>query len=96
MSSLPISAPQRNPQMIASRSPIEVTVVTGASAVSLAPAIIDTEMQSSLRISDAQRFAKFKADGALDSPGNAASKVLAWLHREDFGREPVADVRDAS
>lgn len=74
----------------------------GARIVSLAPGIVDTDMQSTLRSSDpahfpdAQRFAKFKADGALDSPDAAASKVLAWLHREDFGREAVADVRDAT
>ena len=78
----------------------EASRPNGARIVSLAPGIVDTDMQSSLRSSnptrfpDAQRFAKFKADGALVSPDTAASKVLAWLDREDFGHEVVADVRD--
>jgi benzil reductase ((S)-benzoin forming) len=35
-----------------------------------------------------------KADGALNTPSNAAAKVLAYLARADFGSTPVADVRD--
>jgi len=33
--------------------------------------------------------------GQLDSPAQAATKVLAYLGRSDFGAQPVADVRDA-
>jgi len=88
--------------MIASSSPIDVSIVTGSSAglgLALAPGTIDTDMQSSLRSSDSTRFpgvqlfANLKADGALDSADVAASRVLAWLEREDFGREVIADVR---
>jgi hypothetical protein len=35
-----------------------------------------------------------KEEGRLDSPAAAAAKVLGYLAREDFGRNPVADVRD--
>jgi len=79
----------------------EASRPNGARIVSLAPGIVDTDMQLSLRSSDstrfpnAQLFAKFKADGVLDSADSAASKVLAWLDHEDFGREAVADVRSA-
>ncbi|MEW6704050.1 MAG: SDR family NAD(P)-dependent oxidoreductase [Pseudomonadota bacterium] len=68
--------------------------------VSLAPGVIDTGMQQQLRSADPgrfperERFAQLKAQGLLDSPEQAAAKVLAWLERRDFGANPVADVRD--
>jgi hypothetical protein len=34
-----------------------------------------------------------KRSGALDTPEQAAQRVLAFLRRPDFGAEPVADVR---
>lgn len=72
----------------------------GAAIVSLAPGIIDTDMQVQLRSADAtafpegRRFAEYKAGGQLDSPRAAAEKLLAYLERPDFGRKVVADVRD--
>jgi len=71
----------------------------GARIVSLAPGVIDTDMQVQLRSADAAlfpdrgRFEKLKSEGMLDSPESAARKVLAWLERLDFGDQPVADVR---
>lgn len=71
----------------------------GAKLVSLAPGVIDTDMQTQLRAGDPSRFpdlARFvgmKQQGQLTSPGDAARQVLAWLDRPDFGSEPVADVR---
>ena len=73
----------------------------GAQVVSLAPGVIDTDMQVQLRRADpAQfpehaRFMALHAQGQLDSPVQAATKVLAYLARNDFGSQPVADVRDA-
>lgn len=72
-----------------------------ARAVSLAPGVIDTDMQVHLRGSAAQRFPDrerfvgLKSSGQLDTPAAAAAKVLAYLERSDFGDKPVADVRDA-
>lgn len=72
-----------------------------ARIVSLAPGIIDTDMQADLRASDASRFPgreKFvqaKASGALTSPSDAAKRVLAHLARADFGSDTVTDVREA-
>lgn len=72
----------------------------GARIVSLAPGIIDTDMQVQLRgasdekFPDRTRFVSMKEEGRLDSPAAAAAKVLGYLAREDFGRNPVADVRD--
>jgi len=73
----------------------------GARIVSLAPGVIDTDMQVTLRSTgaddfpDRERFVQLKAQGLLDSPETAAAKVLAYLDRADFGSKPVADVRDA-
>ncbi len=73
----------------------------GAKVVSLAPGVIDTDMQIQLRSADPilfperDRFAGLKSGGHLDSPAHAAAKVLAYLDRPDFGANPVADVRDA-
>ncbi len=73
----------------------------GVRVVSLAPGIIDTDMQVQLRSADPgafperERFMQFKSQGQLDSPAAAAAKVLAYLDRPDFGHNPVADVRDA-
>jgi NAD(P)-dependent dehydrogenase (short-subunit alcohol dehydrogenase family) len=74
---------------------------SGAMIVSLAPGVIDTDMQVELRESDPSafpaqpRFAAMKNEGQLSSASDAASKVLAFLDRSDFGTKPVADVRDA-
>lgn len=73
----------------------------GAKVVSLAPGVIDTTMQAHLRAADAsgfpdkQRFLDLHAKSQLASPEAAATKVLAYLARADFGKNPVADVRDA-
>jgi NAD(P)-dependent dehydrogenase (short-subunit alcohol dehydrogenase family) len=72
----------------------------GARIVSLAPGVIDTDMQAELRAGDPSkfpdraRFERFQSEGMLDSPATAAAKVLAYLDRADFGSKPVADVRD--
>lgn len=73
----------------------------GARVCSLAPGVIDTDMQAHLRSADASAFpdqANFlhlKTQGLLASPDDAATRVLNWLRRDDFGAQPVADVRDA-
>jgi benzil reductase ((S)-benzoin forming) len=72
----------------------------GAKLVSLAPGVIDTDMQAQLRAGDPgafpdlQRFQSLKSQGHLSSPSEAAARVLAWLKRPDFGNPPVADVRE--
>jgi benzil reductase ((S)-benzoin forming) len=72
----------------------------GARLVSLAPGVIDTDMQVQLRAGDPaafpdqQRFVELQRQGQLTSPDTAAQRVLAWLERPDFGQQPVADVRD--
>ena len=73
----------------------------GARVCSLAPGVIDTDMQVQLRAAhpdafpDVQNFAQLQSSGMLSSAPDAAARVLAWLQRPDFGAQPVADVRDA-
>jgi NAD(P)-dependent dehydrogenase (short-subunit alcohol dehydrogenase family) len=72
----------------------------GARIVSLAPGVIDTDMQVQLRGADPSRFPEqarfqnFKDSGALLSSEAAAKLVLAYLARPDFGDTVIADVRD--
>ena len=79
----------------------EATKPAGARIVSLAPGVIDTDMQIQLRAADPalfperHRFTELKSAGQLDSPIAAATKMLTYLDRADFGSQPVGDVRDA-
>ena len=72
----------------------------GARSVSIAPGVIDTDMQRELRSADPAAFAAqsqfraLKEDGRLDSAEACARKLLAYLDRPDFGSQPVADIRD--
>ncbi len=71
-----------------------------AKVVSLAPGVIDTDMQTELRSAtgsgfpDQTRFVQMKDTGALTTPADAAAQILTYLQRPDFGSNPVADVRD--
>ena len=79
----------------------EAAAPNGARIVSLAPGVIDTDMQVQLRGSDPDqfpdrtRFIQLEREGRLDTPAAAAEKVLRFLARPDFGSRPVADVRDS-
>jgi benzil reductase ((S)-benzoin forming) len=78
----------------------QAALPNGARICSLAPGVIDTDMQVQLRGADAARFPDrgtfegLKEKGMLSSPQEAAARVLAFLQRADFGSNPVADVRD--
>ncbi|SDN99891.1 NAD(P)-dependent dehydrogenase, short-chain alcohol dehydrogenase family [Rhodoferax sp. OV413] len=71
----------------------------GAKICSLAPGVIDTDMQAQLRgadsaaFADREAFANLHRSGQLTSPSDAAARVLAYLAQPDFGSQPVADVR---
>ena len=78
----------------------ELLKTNGAKLCSLAPGVIDTDMQEQLRAAnsnvfpDQSSFLNLKTSGSLSSPEEAAKRVLAVLMRADFGVNPVADVRD--
>lgn len=79
----------------------QAELVNGARVVSLAPGVIDTDMQVQLRDAEGSgfpeqaTFLRLKESGQLASADAAAERVLAYLGRSDFGATPVADVRDA-
>lgn len=72
----------------------------GARLVSLAPGVVDTDMQVQLRDSDPsgfpdhQRFVGLKEDGQLVAADDTAARIVTLLHRADFGDTVIADVRD--
>jgi len=78
----------------------EALLSNPARIVSLAPGVIDTDMQTDLRsgnpsgFPDQANFIHLKESGSLTSPADAAAKVLGFLARGDFGSSVVADVRD--
>jgi hypothetical protein len=67
---------------------------------SLYPGVVDTDMQSTIRASDEQhfpqraRFDALKQEGGLSTPESTAEHILIYLHRADFGSEPVIDIRN--
>lgn len=66
---------------------------------SLAPGVIDTDMQAAIRATPAERFPLrerfegMKREGSLASPEECAGRLVDFLLGEEFGREPVADLR---
>ncbi len=71
----------------------------GARIVSLAPGVIDTDMQVQLRGADPggfpeqANFIAMKTQGRLASASEAARQVISFLQRADFGEQVIADVR---
>jgi len=71
-----------------------------ARVVSLAPGVIDTDMQFHARTQDPARFpqaayfVKMKEDGVLVSPADAARRILGYLMRDDFGDTEIDDIRN--
>lgn len=73
----------------------------GAQIASLAPGVINTDMQTQMRhtassaFPDVARFQAMHAEQQLLSPQAAATLVLQHLNRAEFGNPVIADVRDA-
>jgi benzil reductase ((S)-benzoin forming) len=67
---------------------------------SLAPGVIDTDMQATIRATpDAdfpmrQRFVELKETGTLVKPEDCARALADYLLADRFGSEPVDDLRD--
>lgn len=74
----------------------------GLRICSVAPGVVDTEMQTEIRASSLDRFPlrgrfeEFKRKGELATPAAAAGRVVDYALRDDFGREPVVDLRPPS
>jgi benzil reductase ((S)-benzoin forming) len=66
---------------------------------SVAPGVIDTDMQAEIRASDVasfpmrERFEALKRDGGLSSPEDCAQRLVAHLLGDGFGAQAVEDLR---
>ncbi len=71
----------------------------GARIASLAPGLMDTEMQAVIRnlppgdFKEQPRFLAAKQSGQLVAPEAAARRLIAYIESSDFGMEPVVDLR---
>ncbi len=72
----------------------------GAKVCSVAPGVIDTDMQIQLRSADTENFPDqagfiaLKKNGGLATPTSTAQKLLTYLHSVDFGEQAIADIRE--
>ncbi|WP_207435679.1 SDR family NAD(P)-dependent oxidoreductase [Sabulibacter ruber] len=73
---------------------------TGVKVFSVAPGIIDTDMQEQIREADVeqfrsvQQFRDYKTQGALASPEEAAQKIIRLINEPQIARGVVCSVRD--
>ena len=78
---------------------VELDSTPGLRICSLAPGVVDTDMQAEIRASSVdrfpnrERFVSLKRDGALASPRDTARRLVEYLLAERFGDRPVADLR---
>lgn len=72
----------------------------GVRICSLAPGVIDTDMQAEIRATPLEqfplrdRFEGMKRDGQLSSPEDCARQMVDYLLSTRFGQVPVADLRE--
>ncbi len=77
----------------------QASQANGARVESVAPGVIDTDMQAGLRAADAgsfperARFVALHSQGQLISPAECARRLLARLASPDYGSEVLSDVR---
>lgn len=70
-----------------------------ARLVSLAPGVIDTEMQESIRSLDPadfptlERYTQLHQNRELSQPEPLAQKILNYLHSANFGQTEIDDIR---
>ncbi len=78
---------------------VQEDAISGLKITSLAPGVIDTDMQADIRGASVEQFPaldEFKAmktEGALASPQNAGAKIAAYLVSDRFGTDAVTDLR---
>ena len=79
---------------------VQMDATPGLRICALAPGVVDTPMQGEIRASTLDRFplrdrfAEMQASGGLIAPAECAMHLVDFLLDEDFGREPVADLRE--
>ncbi|MCP1660221.1 SDR family NAD(P)-dependent oxidoreductase [Neisseria perflava] len=72
----------------------------GVGIISLAPGVVDTDMQAQIRAQSVEdfpllaRFQQLKTNHALSTPQTVAAKIAAIIADRDFGSKVIGDVRD--
>lgn len=67
---------------------------------SIAPGVVDTNMQAEIRASSSEHFPglesfrQLKLQGQLTQPNEAAAKLADYLLGQHFGKEAVSDIRE--
>jgi benzil reductase ((S)-benzoin forming) len=78
----------------------QLDAVPGLRIASVAPGVIDTDMQAAIRATPEgdfplrERFEALKRDGQLEPPAQVARKLVDHLLSPDFGDEAVTDLRE--
>ena len=68
----------------------------------VAPGVVNTGMQGSIRASSKEdfpnvdRFIDLEKDGKLQSAEDTAKRLLNYLNSDEFGKEPISDIRNIS
>jgi len=84
---------------MATRVANEESKAHGARLASIAPGIIDTDMQAHIRASHPDsfpslaQFQAFHAEGQLAAPDDTAHRILAYLDSDTFGQPVIDDIR---
>lgn len=79
---------------------VQMDATPGLRICALAPGVVDTGMQGEIRATTLERFplrdrfAEMQASGGLIAPAECAMHLVDFLLDEDFGREPVLDLRE--
>ena len=80
---------------------VALDAVPGVRICSLAPGVIDTDMQAEIRATPPERFPlrerfiELERAGELSPPQQTARAVVEYMLASGFGREPVDDLRTA-
>lgn len=79
---------------------VQMDATPGLRICALAPGVIDTDMQGEIRaiaperFPMRERFVDLKRSGSLVAPEACAMHLVDFMLDADFGRSPVADLRD--
>ena len=80
---------------------VKLDTEKGVRICSLAPGVIDTDMQAQIRATPEeyfpmrQRFVELERDGNLVSPADCAARIVKYLLADSFGDMAVDDLRSA-
>ncbi|WP_137937579.1 (S)-benzoin forming benzil reductase [Chitinivorax sp. B] len=80
----------------------QVGVSHGVHMVSIAPGVVDTDMQGLIRQASSEQFPlleqfkQYQASGGLAKPEQVAQKLIAVLHSERCGFGDLLDIRDVA